>query len=225
LVLESRVHLNGPDPLDSEEYAEDFNEVKELGSDALPGADEEQMARQETANFFNFNAAFMVPQATVDYLREHPMGLRRTSLLFAAMHGAQTDSVINNWRLKYDIAFWRPYEAIAQAAADGNPATEPDPTWAPLIPNPAYSEYVSGHASATAPAVQVVRMMLGERTELTLDNTITGESRTYGRLSELEREAFLSRIWGGFHFRDGMDDGYRLGHVTANRVMRALGVK
>ena len=67
-------------------------------------------------------------------------------------------------------------------------------------------------------------MMLGERTELTLVNSTTGETRTYDRLSQLEREAFNSRIWGGFHFRDAMVDGYRMGHQTANRVLRRLGV-
>jgi hypothetical protein len=28
----------------------------------------------------------------------------------------------------------------------------------------------------------------------------------------------MARIWLGFHFRDAMEDGYRLGHVVAARV-------
>jgi hypothetical protein len=32
---------------------------------------------------------------------------------------------------------WRPSTAINLADTDGNPATDPDPSWAPLRPNPA----------------------------------------------------------------------------------------
>jgi len=33
----------------------------------------------------------------------------------------------------YHFRFWRPYTAIRRADADGNPATEPDPDWLPLL--------------------------------------------------------------------------------------------
>ena len=32
----------------------------------------------------------------------------------------------------------------------------------------------------------------------------------------------MARIWLGFHFRDAMDDGYRLGHLIGTRVSREL---
>jgi len=222
LVLPRRVQLNGPDPLDSAAYAADFNEVKDLGSPPEPG-DTAAEGRAATATFFNFNAATMVGSATIDHLRDEPVSVRRTARLFAAMHGAMTDSVITAWRLKFREAFWRPTAAIHRADEDGNAATAVDPTWTPLLPVPPYSDYVSGHASVTAPAVEVVRQMLGERTPLELVNTTLGESRTYGNLTRLEGAASNSRVWGGLHFRDAMDDGYALGHRTARRVMAALG--
>jgi hypothetical protein len=58
---------------------------------------------------------------------------------------------------------------------------------------------------------------------LELVNTTLGESRTYRNLTRLEAAASNSRIWGGLHFRDAMDDGYTLGHRTARRVLRVLG--
>ena len=47
---------------------------------------------------------------------------------------------------------------------------------------------------------------------------------TRGRftLTALEHDAFHARIWGGLHFRDAMDDGYLLGHATADRVMKVV---
>jgi hypothetical protein len=150
------------------------------------------------------------------------LSIRRTTRLFAVMYGAMADSVIATFRLKYQIAFWRPEAAIRRAAEDGNPATAADATWEPLLPNPAYSDYVSGHAGITAPAAEVLRMLLGDRTPLVLENGATRERRTYATLSALESDALNSRVWGGFHFRDAMDDGYLLGHRTARQALRLI---
>jgi hypothetical protein len=133
-----------------------------------------------------------------------------------------TDSVITCWRLKYDVGFWRPFQAIHGAGADRNPATVPDTTWAPLVANPPYSDYVSGHACLTSPAVETIRRMLGEETELTLHSYNTNADRTYPTLSEIEFDAFHARIWGGLHFRDAMEDGYYIGHTAARRVLTRL---
>ena len=75
-----------------------------------------------------------------------------------------TDSVIPVWRLKRDVGFWRPIEAIEDAGLDENPRTMPQAGWAPLLTTPPYSDYVSGHASLTGPAAEVIRRTLGERT-------------------------------------------------------------
>ncbi len=86
--------------------------------------------------------------------------------------------------------------------------------------NPAYADYTSGHASATSPFAQVLRRTLGDDTALVLKaGTIT---RSYATLTALEHDALNARIWGGLHFRDAMDDGYYLGHTTADRVMAVV---
>lgn len=47
-------------------------------------------------------------------------------------------------------------------------------------------------------------------------------TRSYATLTALEHDALHARIWGGLHFRDAMEDGYYLGHTTAQRVMAAV---
>ena len=42
-------------------------------------------------------------------------------------------------------------------------------------------------------------------------------------LAAIEHDAHESRIWGGLHFRDAMDDGYDLGHRTARAVLAVMG--
>jgi len=223
LVLRRPVWVNGPDPLRSRRYAADYNEVKRLGGDEASGTKRTQ-AQSDTALFFNSNSATMVGDALVRHLEsgdEH-LSLARTALLFARIHASMTDSVIRVWELMRDVGFWRPFQAIAGAGADRNPRTTPQEGWAPMLANPPYSDYVSGHAGLTAPAVEVIRRMLGERTPLELISVNSATPRIYPTLRALEWNAFHARIWGGFHFRDAMVDGYRIGHITARRVMAKL---
>ena len=219
LVTSRPVGVDGPDPLTSDAYARDYREVRRLGSAASTHRTAEQT---ETALFFNSSSAVQVGAALANRLERHPIGLRRTARLFAAMHAAMTDALINAWRLKYDVGFWRPVEAVAGADADGNPATRPEPGWVPLVTTPPYSEYVSGHAVLTGSAVEVIRQLLGEHTGLRLSSTATLTERFYPRLRGIERQAFHARIWLGLHFRDAMADGYRIAHVTARRVLARL---
>jgi hypothetical protein len=164
----------------------------------------------------------MVSDALVRYLEANPMRLADTARLFAAVHAAMTDSLIQCWRFKRDVGFWRPSQAIRDAELDGNPATTEDNAWTPLVVNPPYSDYVSGHGCLTGPAVEVIRRTLGERTPLELISVNSPTHRTYPTLRGLESDAFHARIWSGLHFRTAMVDAYHIGHVTARRVMRAL---
>jgi len=74
-----------------------------------------------------------------------PMWLRRTTGRFADIDAAVATTFIRTWRLKYDVGFRRPFEAVAVAAGDGNPATTPKTGWVSLLTTPAYSDYTSGH--------------------------------------------------------------------------------
>lgn len=219
LVLDKLVEVDGPDPITSAEYAVDYNEVKALGSATSAVRTQEQTG---TAVFFNSNPATMVGDALIRHLETEPVSLLRTARIFARIHGAMTDAVIKCWQLKRDVGFWRPSEAVADAALDGNPDTEPASGWAPLVPTPPYSDYVSGHACLTSPAVETIRRMLGENTPLELISVNSPTHRTYPSLTALEADAFMARIWSGLHFRKAMEDGYAIGHETARRVARQL---
>jgi hypothetical protein len=180
-------------------------------------------AQTDTAVFFNSNSATMVGDALVRHLEAHPTTLEETAWLFAAMHGAMTDSLIRCWQLKRDVGFWRAFQAVASAADDDNPDTQPEAGWTSLLPTPPDSNYVSGHGCLTSPAVEVVRTRLGETTPLELrSSNFPTAPRTYPTLTQLAYDALNSRIWGGLHFRDAMADGYAIGHRTARKVMQDL---
>ena len=214
------VTLDGHDDILSPEYAQDYEEVRALGplNGSTRTPDQTAIAR-----FFSNNPVLMYRNATCDLLDAEPLGLLPTTRLFARIDAAVATTQIETWRLKYEVGFWRPFQAIAMGGDDGNDGTHahegPGP-WAPLIPNPAYSDYTSGHAGATAPFAEVMRRTFGDDTPLVLK---AGDlERTYATLSDLEHDALHARIWGGLHFRDAMDDGYHLGHTTAVQVMKVV---
>jgi hypothetical protein len=212
------ISVDGPDHYLTEAYAADYEEVRLLGNVGSATRSEHQTA---VATFFANNPVFMYRNALAQYLDDEPMGLLPTTRLFARIDAAVATTAIETSRLKYTVGFWRPFQAIAAGAVDGNAGTHPHPTpWVPLVPNPAYSDYTSGHASATAPFAEVLRRTFGDDTPLLLK--AGSLQRPYASLSALEHDALHARIWGGLHFRDAMDDGYLLGHATAATVMTVV---
>ena len=214
------VTLDGPDWIDTPAYAVDYEEVRLYGSldSTMRTADQTAIAR-----FFAPNAPLMYRVATCDLLDAEPLGLLPTTRLFAQIDAAVATTLIETWRLKYELGFWRPFEAIAKGGDDDNDGTNPHlgpAPWAPLIANPAYSDYTSGHAGGTSPFAEVLRRTFGDDTPLVLK--LGAVERNYATLSDLEHDALNSRIWGGLHFRDAMDDGYHLGHTTAVQVMKVV---
>lgn len=217
LTLTDRVPVDGPDALDSAEYTADYTEVRRMGSTGSTMRSQEQT---DLARFFNVNVVVLYREALWRHLDEHPLSLDRTARLMARLDAATADTLIQCWRAKYDEGFWRPFQAIAGAEFDGNPDTAPEANWTALLPNPPYPDYNSGHGSITSAFAEVVRREFGEDTPLVLRNAL-GE-RSYSTLSALEHDALNSRIWGGLHFRDAMDDAYHTGHETARQVISSI---
>jgi hypothetical protein len=226
LVLRRPVRVDGPPALTSNEWVRDFHEVKEVGSLAAAGPDTAE--HRAVADFFYVNSVVAMERALVEYLRTHPMRLERAARMFAIMNASMADAIRNVWRLKLEVGFWRPAEAIVRAGEDGRDETVADPTWRPYRASPPYSDYASGHAAVTGTFAESARMFLGNDVPLTLVSVpiappgVTPPNRSYATLSMLERDAFMSRIWAGIHFRDTMEDSYYLAHKTVHRVARIL---
>lgn len=197
------VVVDGPDPVGSAAYRADLAEVQ---ADGRIGADPEKAA---TATFFNVPAFALYRNALIDHLRTHPLTLAATTDLFADLDRSTAEAMRQTWRHKFTEGFWRPTAAITTDDAD--PLTATEAGWTAVLPVPPYPEWPSGHGTLTSAFAETVRCHLGDIT-LTLKGA--GPPRTYSSLATLEHDAFMSRIWGGIHFRDAMDDGYLIGHTV-----------
>ena len=201
------VVVDGPDPVGSPAYRSDLAEVRD---DGRAGADDDKAA---TATFFNVPAFALYRNALIAHLRAQPLSLADTTDLFADLDRATAEGMRQTWRHKFTEGFWRPTAAITSDDAD--PLTQPVPDWTAVLPVPAYPDWPSGHGTLTGAFAETVRCHLGD-IPLTLNGA--GAPRTYTSLATLEHDAFMSRIWGGIHFRDAMDDGYLIGHTVARQA-------
>jgi hypothetical protein len=72
--------------------------------------------------------------------------------LFAFVAVATHDGLQTSFTSKFVYGLWRPVTAIRRADEDGNPATDPDPEWIPLLVTPPYPSYAGNAACLSAAA-------------------------------------------------------------------------
>jgi membrane-associated phospholipid phosphatase len=134
---------------------------------------------------------------------------------------AFADDVIAFYDAKYTYNFWRPVTAIRAADTDHNPNTIVDPNWLPEVgkttPDPAYP---GAHAVISASGAFVLRSFFHrDRFSFKVTSEVMpGVERSFLTFSAAEREATLSRIFAGVHFRSDLTTGSGLGEDVADFV-------
>ena len=168
----SQFRPDGPNALTSQEYADDFNQVKELGrvdsASRTPSRRTRRASGPTTTSASGTTACSGSP-------RDRGLDLVQTARMLAMAHVAGGDAMIACFDAKYHYWFWRPYQAIPQADTDGNPATVADPTWQPLGATPNFPEYPSAHACHSTAVVKALDAFFGtDKVALTLDSRAPG---------------------------------------------------
>jgi hypothetical protein len=205
-----------PFRLTSGAYAADFDQVKELGSAASTSRTPEQTAQ---ARFWTDHDIRQWNDGMLRLAADGGLDLVQTARMLAMAHVAGGDAMIACFDAKYHYWFWRPFQAIPQADADGNPATVADPSWQPLGATPNFPEYPSAHACHSAAVVRALDTFFGtDRVPLALDSRITHATRSYGRLHEVVDDVDLARVLVGFHFLTSDLRGSRLGRRVGEYV-------
>jgi hypothetical protein len=227
LALESASQFrpDGPNPLTSAEYGEDFQQVKELGRVDSAVRTAEQTTQ---ALFWTDHDARQWNDGMLRLAVDQELDLVQAARMLAMAHVAGADALIACFDAKYHYWFWRPYQAIARADTDGNPATEPDATWRPLRTTPNHPEYPSAHACHSTAVAEALRAFFGtDGVRFTLDSRVTGTTREYDRFHEAVQDVNEARVLVGFHFRnsdqEGSSLGRRVGRYVVERFFQPLG--
>ena len=212
-----------PPDLGSKRYADDLNETKAYGAKDSALRSPEQTA---TAYFWNANNINQDVQAFRDVAVEHGLDLVDTARLLAMGELVAADAAIACWDSKYHYLFWRPYTAIRNADIDGNPATEADPSWLPLLNTPNHPEYPAAHGCFTGALGEVVAKALRtRRIDLTVSGATNGgttltATRNFQTVKDVDDEVVNARVWIGFHYRHSGIAGVRLGRAVAHWTLQ-----
>src|SRR6266403_1057061 len=208
----------GPPPeLTSDEYTSVFDEVKSLGFIHSTTRTPEQTL---IGTFWNGNIQDFWNEIAQTAALRHHLILAQSARLFALLNISLADSTIALFEAKYNYQFWRPVTAIQMAGSDGNPSTDPNPTWLPLTtktaPDPAYP---GAHSAISAAGAEVLRFYFGEQfiSDVTSES-LAGVLRHFTSFSAAAEEAGLSRIYAGQHFRSDHIAGKRLGRQVAESI-------
>jgi hypothetical protein len=212
----------GPPPaLTSERYTRDFNEVKRLGA-----KDSKDRTRVET-----LMARYRITPSEMPALRnmaDQP-GRRMVdnARMFALFGLMQDDLGIAYTDSKLHYSFWRPITAIRNADKDGNPATEPDSNWLPLMNTPNHGEYPCGHCMNAGAVAELMTALGGAKpawgVRIASGSLPTSVTQVTPDWNEWARQVNHSRTLGGVHYRFSNEAGEGLGRNLAKLTLeRAL---
>ncbi len=130
--------------------------------------------------------------------------LDRRAEVLALLGVAMADGFIGNWQTKFEYNLLRPITYIRRVI---------DPKWEPLLNTPPFPEYPSGHSTQSGAAAAVLTALYGE--DFAFEDATHADdglpARSYPSFAAAAREAGLSRLYGGIHFRAAIERGLEQG--------------
>jgi len=212
--------------LQSTQYAVDYNQVKDLGSNfsTTRTSDQTNQAYFWAAGDNTVKITGMWNQIAQTVAATAGLNTEDTIRLMATLNTAMADASTAAMATSYDQQFWRPETAIANGDIDGNINTDVDSSWAPLIASPSLPEYVSLGATISEAAATVLASYLGDNVSFSLGSDINGDgsidlTRNFTSFSQAANEAGMAGVYGGTQFLTSVTDGQAIGTNVANYVM------
>lgn len=132
--------------------------------------------------------------------KKEQRSIGQTALIHALVSITLHDAFIACWDEKYRSNRVRPETTIREYI---------DKSWKPVLQTPPFPEYLSGHSVASSAADIILTKIFGD--SFSFDDDVEVEFgipvRTYSSFSEAAMEASMSRLYGGIHFRDAIEQG------------------
>lgn len=193
-VLESGGEINPPLPVlfDSEAYWQEAEHV-------LRTTRELTLEQKRIADEWNLDSGSVTPAGVWNLrarrlLESTKSGTGDAAQVLAVLNVAMADAFIACWHAKFEHWTQRPVHAIRDRL---------DPNFLPYLITPAFPGYVSGHATVSGAAAEVLAAFFPDAAK---------------EVREMGEEAARSRLYGGIHFQSDNDEGLKLGRTIGRRV-------
>ncbi len=125
------------------------------------------------------------------------------------------DAFISCWDEKFNCNLVRPETVINKYIT-----TE----WQPYIQTPPFPSHTSGHATISAAAAETMSFWFGDSLSYTDTSSLEFgiRSRDFHSFRDAAREAAMSRLYGGIHYRFDNDHGNEAGQKLGQHIVHAL---
>ena len=216
----SQFRAKTPYPLNSPEYTADYIEVKILGNNTSTERTSEQT---EIGIFFLDNVSNAANRIARVMAVQEKLDGWETAHLLALTHMAQFDACLSSFEGKYHYNLWRPVTAIKHGDNDGNDHTSGDPAWAILKAaraTPPTPTYPSTHSEMGGAAAEMFKLYFKKDSKsFTIGSYYLPEvERSFTSFSQFAAECAVSRIYIGYHFRNDVVQGEKMGRELAKFV-------
>tara|TARA_R100001369_G_scaffold22674_3_gene41369 strand:- start:35171 stop:36550 length:1380 start_codon:yes stop_codon:yes gene_type:complete len=138
-----------------------------------------------------------------------------TVLAYTKTSIALFDAFISCWDEKYRSNLIRPETLISAHI---------DETWQPILQTPPFPEYSSGHSVVSNAAAKVLTSIFGDNFGFIDDTEVAFNlpKRTFSSFNDAAREAALSRLYGGIHYRSAIEEGAIQGENVGDFINNRL---
>jgi hypothetical protein len=140
-------------------------------------------------------------------LQKEGASLEKSAEIYAKVGMGVSDAFVSCWKTKFVYNYMRPISYIRMKF---------DPNFASLLETPPFPEYPSGHSVQSGAAAKILSDAFGPA-YLFIDKThasrtdIDGTPRAYRSFYDFSGEAAISRLYGGIHYREGIESGISQG--------------
>ena len=125
---------------------------------------------------------------------------------------ALADGFISSWDMKYSTNMIR-HETVINKYMDE--------AWEPLLQTPPFPEYTSGHSVISTAAATVLTDTFGPSFSFTdsTEKTYGLPVRSFPSFNAAAAEAAISRLYGGIHYRQSIEEGAKEGRKVGELVV------
>lgn len=144
--------------------------------------------------------------------KKQKLSLGKTAYAHAIVSLGLCDAFVSCWNNKYKFNRVRPVTAIQKLL---------DREWVPLLQTPPFPEYTSGHSVISTASATILTHLFGDDFSFTDDTEkeFGLPERKFSSFKQACNEAAISRLYGGIHFRDAIDNGVKEGEQIGNFIV------
>ncbi|NIJ51943.1 vanadium-dependent haloperoxidase [Dyadobacter arcticus] len=136
-------------------------------------------------------------------------------LVHALAAATLMDAFISCWDEKYRSSRVRPETVITRSI---------DQKWQPLLQTPPFPEYTSGHSVISTAVSETLTYLLGDNFSFRDDTEVIFDlpTRDFKSFRHAAEEAAISRLYGGIHYRDAIENGQAQGKAIGQFIVEKL---